>query len=85
MHMCVEFTSKTSRPTVNVFDTGAGLNIVRTSFLPVKWQDLIGSIHNMFFKSALNSSVRVKVKLCSFSSWPIYTCLYTFEAWKISP
>lgn len=58
-HMRVRATSNILRPSVSICGTDAGPELVRTSFLPIKWRDYVRPMHNMSTKSTLNSPVHV--------------------------
>lgn len=51
---------------VGVFDTGAGLGLVRKWFHPVKRFDGNHTMYNMSVKSALDSPVNIKGKVMIF-------------------
>lgn len=65
-HICVRKKSSISRPTFRFLNTGAGLNLVCTFFLPVRWCDHIHSILFMSFKSASSNAVNFRVKIMLF-------------------
>lgn len=48
-----------SKPTINVFDTGAGAYVVCTSFLQIKWHEQIRPTHNMSLKSVSNNPMNI--------------------------
>lgn len=47
VHMCVGMVSKILRRSVSVVDTGDGSNLIRTSFIPLKWHGCICPIHDV--------------------------------------
>lgn len=59
-------SSNILRPTVSVLDTGSGQNLVRISFLPIKWRYHIHPLHNLSFRSASNNPVISIQKLNDF-------------------
>lgn len=65
--MCARIISNTLGPAVGVLYTGAGPNLVRTSFLPLKWPNLIRPIHLISLKSAFDSPVHVSHKFMLYA------------------
>lgn len=58
VQICVGILSNMSRPTVCVFDAGAGSNLVCTSYLPVNRFKRICPIQNMSLRPASNNPRR---------------------------
>lgn len=65
-HVCVRVEAGMSRPTVSVFITGAGPNLVRPYIFPVKWRDYTCPIYNLSLKYMSNSLVHVINKITPF-------------------
>lgn len=61
--MCFRIMEIILRPTVSVFDSGAGPNLLRRCFLVVKWPNCIRPTHNISFKSPSKSPVNVIAKV----------------------
>lgn len=60
VHLCIRVTTNTLRPTVRVFDMGAGPNPVGTSFLLLNWHDYIRPIYGVSLKLASDSPVSAR-------------------------
>lgn len=64
--MCVGITSHVLRAALSVFYTGAGSNLVRSSFLLSDWRDRTRPMQNMPLKSASDNLLEVIGKIMLF-------------------
>lgn len=57
LHFPVGITSNVLSPAVSVFDTGIGLNLIQTSFLPPAWWLKIKLVTDICHRSASNDNI----------------------------